>query len=68
MDKIDAIPFFDVAQQFAVLGKMQCVPADMGNFQASRDSALHGNDAALQQTQALMLTKFIAFFKEHLHA
>ena len=40
----------------------------MGDFEARREPAFHGDNLPLEQTQALMAAVLVAFFKQQLHA
>ena len=68
VDEVDTIAILNAGEQGAVLGEMQGIPADVGDFLVRRDDALHGHHLAGNQAQALVFAVFIALFKQHLHA
>ena len=68
MNKVNVVAVLDVLEQGRGAMEAQRIPADLRNFEPGGNHIGDGANAARDESQALVLTVFIAFFKKHLHA
>ena len=68
MDEVDMVAFLNIAENRAFFtAEVKGIPTDLRNFQFGSQSALHGNHAAFQQTEAFVLAILVALFEKQLH-